>query len=178
MSYSYIATRTGRHFDYFKATLADIDIHDIAQGLANECRFNGQIANFYSVAQHSVYVSQLVAPAFALEGLLHDATEAYCKDIPTPLKVLLTTYQIIERRTDRLIRQKFNLPPFPSYVVKKADLVMLATERRDLDVDTTGNPWPILDGITASDDIAILPLTPPQALSAFMNRYHELTEAL
>ncbi|MEQ1967389.1 HD family hydrolase [Xenorhabdus nematophila] len=178
MSYSYIATRTGRHLNYSHVTSADIDIQDIAQGLANECRFNGQIQNFYSVAQHSVYVSQLVPPEYALEGLLHDATEAYCKDVPSPLKCLLPTYQIIERNIDIAVRRKFGLPIGLSQAVKHADLVMLATERRDLDVDVAGKPWPILTGITASDDIAIMPLTPPQALSAFMNRYHELTEAL
>ncbi|MEQ1966297.1 HD family hydrolase [Xenorhabdus nematophila] len=178
MSYSYIATHTGRHLNYSNVTPADIDIHDIAQGLANECRFNGQIGNFYSVAQHSIYVSQLVPPDFALEGLLHDAAEAYCKDIPSPLKGLLPTYLIIERKIDVAVRRKFSLPVGLSHAVKHADLVMLATERRDLEVDTAGKPWPILTGITASDDIAIMPLTPPQALSAFMNRYHELTGAL
>ncbi|NHB90777.1 HD family hydrolase [Photorhabdus cinerea] len=178
MSYSYIVTRTGRHLNYSNVTPADIDIRDIAQGLANECRFNGQIQNFYSVAQHSIYVSQLVPPEYALEGLLHDAAEAYCKDLPSPLKALLPSYQVIERRIDAIIRLKFNLPVLTSDAVKHADLVMLATERRDLDVDIAGKPWPILTGICASDDIAIMPLTPPQALSAFMNRYHELTEAL
>ncbi|PHM47112.1 hypothetical protein [Xenorhabdus miraniensis] len=174
---SYIATRTGRHFNYANATPADIDIHDIAQGLANECRFNGQISNFYSVAQHSVYVSHLVSPEYALEGLLHDAAEAYCKDLPSPLKALLPSYQVIERRIDAIVRLKFHLPALCSDAIKHADLVMLATERRDLDIDAEGDPWPILAGITASDNITIMPLMPQQAEAAFMNRYHELMGA-
>ena len=64
---SYIATATNKHFYYLDVRIEDIDIQDIATGLANECRFNGQIDNFYSVAQHSVYASYLVAPEFALE---------------------------------------------------------------------------------------------------------------
>ncbi|MBI6329858.1 HD family hydrolase, partial [Proteus mirabilis] len=51
----YIATATNKHFYYLDVRIEDIDIQDIATGLANECRFNGQIDNFYSVAQHSVY---------------------------------------------------------------------------------------------------------------------------
>lgn len=48
---SYIATATNKHFYYLDVRIEDIDIQDIASGLANECRFNGQIDNFYFVAQ-------------------------------------------------------------------------------------------------------------------------------
>ncbi|TDN51124.1 hypothetical protein EC843_104135 [Buttiauxella sp. JUb87] len=96
---------------------------------------NGHLPEFYSVAQHSVLCSQLVAPEFAFEALMHDAAEAYCQDIPAPLKTLLPDYQRIETFVDGLIRFKYNLPPKQSAVVKYADLTMLATERRDLDID-------------------------------------------
>ena len=79
---SYIATSTEKHIDFVNITPDQICIEDIARGLSNECRFAGQLESFYSVAQHSVYVSQIVPPEYALEALLHDAAEAYIKDIP------------------------------------------------------------------------------------------------
>lgn len=74
---SYIATSTGKHIDFVNITPDQICIEDIARGLSNECRFAGQLESFYSVAQHSVYVSQIVLPEYALEALLHDAAESH-----------------------------------------------------------------------------------------------------
>src|SRR5262249_40410739 len=76
----------GVHATPLQPTTAMLRIEDIAQGLAHECRFNGHVREFYSVAEHCVRVSWLVPQAFALEGLLHDASEAYLKDVPSPLK--------------------------------------------------------------------------------------------
>ncbi|RYI03693.1 HD family hydrolase [Proteus mirabilis] len=169
---SYIATATNKHFYYLDVRIEDMDIQDIATGLANECRFNGQIDNFYSVAQHSVYTSYLVAPEFALEALLHDASEAYVKDLPSPLKKLLPEYKLIELRVEKMIRKKFGLPENMSDKVHFADLMMLATEKRDLDIDADSN-WLMLEGIPASD-FAVNPLTPRQAKSLFLRRFNEL----
>ncbi|WP_368909878.1 HD family hydrolase [Proteus penneri] len=142
---SYIATTTtNKHFYYLDVRIEDIDIQDIASGLANECRFNGLIDNFYSVAQHLVYVSYLVAPEYALEALLHDASEAYVKDLPSTI----------------------------SDAVNFADLMMLATEKRDLEIDV-GSNWLMLDDIPESDFV-VNPLTPPQAKSMFLRRFYEL----
>ncbi|WP_337237689.1 HD family hydrolase [Proteus faecis] len=169
---SYIATATNKHFYYLDVRIEDIDIQDIASGLANECRFNGQIDNFYSVAQHSVYVSYLVAPEYALEALLHDASEAYVKDLPSPLKKLLPEYKLIELRVEKMIRKKFGLSESMSDAVHFADLMMLATEKRDLDIDA-GSNWLMLEGIPASD-LVVNPLTPPQAKTLFLRRFNEL----
>ncbi|HAF5811207.1 TPA: HD family hydrolase, partial [Salmonella enterica] len=103
---SFIQTLSGKQFDYLSATIDDIDIEDIAVALSNICRFSGHLPKFYSVAQHSVLCSQLVSPEFAFEALMHDAAEAYCQDIPAPLKALLPDYREIEKRTDQLIRFK------------------------------------------------------------------------
>lgn len=115
-------------------------------------------------------------PEFAFEALMHDAAEAYCQDIPAPLKALLPDYRRIEERVEQLIRAKFSITPDMSAVVKYADLVMLATERRDLDIDD-GSLWPCLEGIPASDIIQIVPLRPGQAYGLFINRFNELTES-
>lgn len=174
---SYISTFTGKHFDFINITMDDICIEDIAQGLSNECRFAGQISQFYSVAQHSVCVSQIVPPEYALEALLHDASEAYCKDLPSPLKALLPEYKVIEKNVQKVICYKWDIPRSISSVVHYADLTMLATERRDLDVDGD-NFWPILEGVPASDLINVSPLSPIQARAMFIYRYNQLTGTL
>lgn len=172
---SYIQTLSGKHFNYMNATIDDIEIEDIATALSHICRFAGHLPEFYSVAQHSVLCSQLVEPEFAFEALMHDAAEAYCQDIPAPLKALLPDYRRVEAFVDELIRFKFNLPLTLSAVVKYADLTMLATERRDLDIDD-GTQWPMLQGIPTSDIIQIVPLRPGQAYGLFMTRFNELME--
>ncbi len=172
---SYISTFTGKHFDFINIIADDICIKDIAQGLSNECRFAGQIDQFYSVAQHSVYVSQIVPQEYALEALLHDASEAYCKDLPSPLKALLPEYKAIEKKVQKVICYKWDIPRIISGVVHYADLTMLATERRDLEVDGD-NFWPILDGVPPSDLITINPLLPIQARAMFIHRYNQLSD--
>lgn len=171
---SWILTASGRHFDYLDPRGEDIDILDIAQGLANECRYAGHTRAFYSVAQHAWLASQIVPPACALEALLHDATEAYCKDIPRPLKQLLPDYRDIEDRVDGAIRAAFGLPFAMSWEVKAADLVMLATERRDL-MPADDTPWPILDGV-APLPRKITAMQPSRAQALFLKRYIQLTE--
>nr|WP_318380469.1 HD family hydrolase [uncultured Enterobacter sp.]DAL63537.1 MAG TPA_asm: putative hydrolases of HD superfamily [Caudoviricetes sp.] len=173
---SFIQTLSGKHFDYLNAQTDDVDIEDIATALSNICRFAGHLPEFYSVAQHSVLCSQIVPTEYAFEALLHDAAEAYCLDIPAPLKRLLPDYRRIETLVDDLIRSKFGLPLHQSDLVKYADLTMLATERRDLEIDD-GTPWLILEGIPASDLIQVVPLRPGQAYGLFMNRFNELSEA-
>lgn len=172
---SYIQTLSGKKFSYQFATADDIDIEDIANALSNICRFAGHLPEFYSVAQHSVLTSLIVPAEFAFEALMHDAAEAYCQDIPAPLKALLPDYQRIETLVDDLIRQKYGINPEQAAVVKYADLVMLATERRDLDIDD-GSVWQVLEGIPTTDVFQITPLRPGQAFGLFMNRFNELKE--
>lgn len=175
MKQNFIQTYTGKKFDYLAATAGDVDIEDIANALSNICRFAGHLPEFYSVAQHSVLCSQIVPAEYAFEALMHDAAEAYVQDIPAPLKALLPDYRQIEKQVDDLIRAKFGLPAEHAPVVKYADLTMLATERRDLEIDD-GTHLEVLDGIPPSDLIQIYPLRPGQAFALFMNRFNELQE--
>lgn len=108
---SFIKTFSGKHFYYDRINKDDIDINDIAVSLSNICRFAGHLSHFYSVAQHAVLCSQLVPQEFAFEALMHDATEAYCQDIPAPLKRLLPDYKQMEEKIDAVIREKYGLPP-------------------------------------------------------------------
>lgn len=175
MKETFIRTFTGKRFDYLTATVDDIDIEDIANALSNVCRFNGHLPEFYSVAQHSVLCSLIVPVEHAFEALMHDAAEAYVQDIPAPLKALLPDYRRIEDQVDGLIRNKFGLPAEHTPVIKYADLTMLATERRDLDIDD-GTAWEILENIPPTDIIQINSLRPGQAYALFIKRFNELLE--
>lgn len=172
ISMTWITTHTGLHFDYQNLNADAVCIEDIAKGLSHECRFTGQLDRFYSVAQHSVECSYVVADKFKLEALLHDAVEAYCKDIPSPLKQLLPDYRLIEDKVDQIIRKKFNLPLTISPEVKQADLILLATEHRDIAND--GKEWPILKNIPLIRK-RIIPLSCNDAYHQFLNRFAELT---
>jgi len=170
---SWILTASARHFNYLDPRPDDIDILDIAQALSNECRFGGHTYAFYSVAQHSWLTSHVVPRKYALEALLHDAQEAYIKDIMSPFKRLLPDYQVIEARVDRVVRSCFGLPSTMTPEVKRADLILLATERRDL-MPHDATPWPILEGVEPLPR-KIVAMQPARAQAIFIKRYVELT---
>ena len=167
-----ILTNSGKHPDFLDPRPEEIEIFDIAVSLSRECRFSGQCREFYSVAQHSVLASRIVPEAFALEALLHDATEAFLRDLSTPLKDLLSEYARIERRLDRVIRRKFGLPGEMSGPVRRADRVLLATEKRDL-MPPDPRDWPILEGIVPLPE-PIVSWAPPVAMERFLHRFAEL----
>ena len=79
-----ITLASGRLFDFLDPHGSDFSIEDIAHGLAHVCRYAGQCRAFFSVAEHSIIVSDLVTE-FAYEALLHDAAEAFIGDITRPL---------------------------------------------------------------------------------------------
>lgn len=169
---SWILTRSGRHPDFLDPRPSEIEIEDIAVALSRDCRFSGQTRESYSVAQHSVLASWIVPEAYALEALLHDATEAFIKDLPRPLKRLLPAYVRIERRLDRVIRNKFGLPEKMSVPVHRADLILLATEKRDL-MPPDPRPWACLEGI-APLPAPIVPWSENVALERFLERFAKL----
>ena len=133
MSNPYIRLRSGKKFHILRPTLSEIDIEDIAHALSNICRFTGHTTSHYSVAQHSCLVSDaLESKELKFVGLLHDASEAYCNDIASPLKKLLPEYIDTENKIQELIARKYKISyPFPA-IVKVIDRVLLATELRDL----------------------------------------------
>ena len=172
---SFMTTVSGRVFD-LEAPRADaLCIEDIAHSLAHICRFGGHTRAHYSVAQHSVHVSQLVPPELALEGLLHDATEAYVGDVISPIKVGLPLYRDLEDRVWEAVAARFDLDPVLPLAVKAADTIMLATEIRDL------RPPPqdpreraYIAGLPAPMPGRIVALDAWQARELFLLRYREL----
>ncbi|MFC7325914.1 hypothetical protein ACFQMF_15205 [Halorubrum rutilum] len=94
-----VETYTGGGFDLYAPDPTDVQLEDIAAGLAHTCRFGGHCRDFYSVAHHSLHVSSELSdatPRLQLLGLLHDAGEAYLGDIPRPLKVEHDVFERIE----------------------------------------------------------------------------------
>lgn len=166
-----ILLQSGRLYDYLSPETNIWTIDDIALGLSNMCRYAGQVKKPYSIAQHSVYVSYVVDQNYALDGLLHDAAEAFLTDIPTPLKALLPDYQKLEERHEAEIFKRFRLeyPMHPH--VKVADMRMLKTEVMQL--KTPSDHWKFLESVSATP-IEIEVWSAKKARKTFLRRYYEL----
>lgn len=88
-----IITASGIQFDVLHPRMDRVDVYDVARSLSHICRYNGHLPGFYSVAEHSVRVSEHLQtsgedPLVCLTGLLHDAAEAYIGDMVRPIKKL------------------------------------------------------------------------------------------
>jgi hypothetical protein len=95
---------------YLRNPRADeVEPADIAHALSLLCRYNGHIDRFYSVAEHCVLLSHAVPEKFALDALLHDATEAYVGDMIRPLKRTMNEYQMVERYVMNAIAERFDI---------------------------------------------------------------------
>jgi hypothetical protein len=125
-----IRTFTGKYVDPFNLQPEDIDIMDIAHALSNQCRFAGHTKRFFSVAQHCVGVTYNLDPETKIYGLLHDASEAYLIDLPTPIKQRLPEYQFAENRAMLAVATAFGLDAlkFQHPDVKMADRMALEAE--------------------------------------------------
>lgn len=177
-------TFTGRPFWPESPRVEDVHIEDIAHALSMICRFGGHTRVFYSVAQHSVLVAQaLGVEGFSaleqLAGLLHDASEAYLGDVVWPVKhtAAMRGYHDLEARCEAVVADAFGLPhPLPS-IVKHFDLVLLATEKRDLTCSPEASV--LLEAAGRADAIAIQPRpykirgwAPHEAEAAFLDLFH------
>lgn len=138
---AWIGLFSGRRIDPFDPHPDDIDIEDIGHALANTARFTGHTKAFYSVAQHSVLVTEQVIKSSgfatmtdAKQALLHDASEAYLCDVARPVKrhPVMAPYREAEARLQAAIQARFGLKPEMPAAVKTADNRMLVTEARQL----------------------------------------------
>ena len=126
---------SGRRLDLLDPSPFDVEIEDIAHGLARVARWNGQTngEHIFSVAQHSVMVEEiagLLRPSLGrtsrLVVLLHDAPEYVVGDMISPFKAVMGgDYKLVETRLMQAIHLRFGLPPVPEEgllaLVKRAD---------------------------------------------------------
>jgi hypothetical protein len=156
-----IPLRSGVYFDFLDPESCEFTIEDVAWGLSNLCRFTGQ-TRFYSVAQHSLHVSEVVAAEFVLN------------DMSKPLKVICPDYCALEKRIMPVVLARFgvDLPLDPR--IKQADIRMLATEQQQLwDGSVAGDRWQFTYGREPYP--IILPAWgPDEARQRFMDRFHQL----
>jgi len=167
-----ITVHSGKYFDILDPVSFEYEIEDIATALSNLCRYTGHVDHFYSVAEHSVLVSQLVPPKLALCGLLHDASEAFLGDISSPLKQLLPNYKDIENNVQEQIAKAFNLPwPFPEDI-HVADKKLYWAERKTL-APGVDSLWHQERG--PARKVEVKGFLPKEARKMFINRYKEIT---
>lgn len=129
---TWLGTVSGKKIDLLNPDPQQITLEDIAFALDNIPRFNGHTTQPWTVLDHSVAVARLVAPHLRLQALLHDASEAYICDMPSPLKRLIgAAYVDVERRIQGAIGWKFGVSLVElDDAVKQADAIMLMTEHQ------------------------------------------------
>ncbi len=136
---------SGRRLDLLDPSPLDVEISDIAQGLARVARWNGQTRgdHAFSVAQHSLMVEEIVgrlasAPPQTLQlALLHDAPEYVIGDMISPFKAVVGGgYKTVEARLESAIHIRFGLPPVTprtiKTLIKRADQIAAYFEATEL----------------------------------------------
>lgn len=168
---SWIQTYSGGRFWPLDPRADEVKLIDIAQALANKCRYAGHCTRFYSVAEHSVLVSRAVPAEHAMWALLHDAGEAYLADIPRPVKRFLPEWKPIEAAVMRAVCEHFGLPEDEPAAVKAADTAILTDEMKAI-MAPPPEPW--THGFPAGTGLIVRGLAPEDARTAFLDRYEEI----
>lgn len=118
---------SGRELDFLNIQISAIHIDDIIRGLAWQFRFNGHMIWPMTVAQHSIEVARRIEDMthdnkMMRTAFLHDATEAYMRDIPRPLKNLIPAFEVWESKVYSGIAEKFDLyDPIPEMIIQADD---------------------------------------------------------
>ena len=177
---TWMQTYTGLAFDLLNPTPEAICIEDIAHHLSQINRYTGASRKPITVAQHCVRVGMLLPPRLRLPGLLHEPEEAYLNDWSSPLKVVFRQIapQIFPLLVDpikRAVEARFGLE-WLTYEdraeIKRADLIMLATEKRDQLGPSPRDDWAASSGHPlqeASSDERLAMRSPWSAADAEFN---------
>lgn len=186
-----ILLRSGNYLDLSNPDCSRVEPVDIASGL-RQPRFCGQTPQLYTIAQHSLLVLKLVEPIASQIGserghqlrwcaLMHDAAEAFIHDITRPLKNQLPDYRIIEAELEKRLAAVFRIKwtDYRKSIVKRADLLALAIEQRDL-LGNTHN-WPCFDTVDRSelDHVSIRRCwSADEAQARFLDTFFDLQSTL
>lgn len=180
---AYIETFTGKKF-YLFGEIADSDIDwiDIAHALSMQCRYNGHCNRFYSVAEHSTIMSHILPKEFALYALIHDGSEAYLSDIPSPFKPFLSNYKELEMKVQTRIYEVAGLKPVEPDEVREVDRAMLLLEAEHL-LHSRGKDWTTYaelkgyyDKWMSNRSWMIWCWSPERAREMWLKRFYQLME--
>lgn len=183
---------SGRRLDLLDPSPFDIEIEDIAHGLARVARWNGQTVgeHAFSVAQHSCVVEAITVhlkpdlqPRWRLAALLHDASEYVIGDMISPFKSALgMNYTAFEARLESAIHVRFGLPPKSPLAVKtlikKADRACAFYEATQLAGFDRAESLKLFGSPPAGYDLVIDPLPAPTAQGLYLERYRALARAV
>ena len=166
-----IITASGFAIDLAAPDATGLPIEDVARALAYEPRWRGATRQFYSVAEHSVLVSSLVPSRLAYDALFHDVLEFLTGDMSSPMKAHLGRDELKAKLApiEAALAQWFGYG-VDDPAVKRADLIAMATELRDL-LPPAWMDWGHLPD-PAVEKIA--PVGPERAYDLFLARYEEV----
>lgn len=179
---------SGRRLDLLDPSPLDIEIDDIAHGLARVARWNGQTRgdHAFSVAQHSLIVEQIVGyikPELTahdrLTALLHDGSEYVIGDMISPFKNALgVDYRTFEDRLERAIHIRFGLRPKTDpnlkKLIKRADLACAFFEATQLAGFENGESLTLFGAPPLGFHIEIEPWSAGKAQRAYVDRHNAL----
>jgi 5'-deoxynucleotidase YfbR-like HD superfamily hydrolase len=182
---------SGRRLDLIDPSPMDIEIEDIAHGLARVARWNGQTLgeHAFSVAQHSLVVEEVMAhvkpdiePRWRLAGLLHDASEYVIGDMISPFKAALgLDYRRFEERLESAIHIRFGLPakvpPHIKALIKAADRACAYFEATQLAGFSPKEALGLFGAPPPGYELAIESLAPALVQTRYIQRFHVLSEA-
>lgn len=180
---SFMATRGKRRVDAFEILTDDMELEVIAHSLSQINRFTGHLDVPYSVGQHSVWVSEKIESMggdlnMQRMGLMHDGSESFLSDIPSPYKKLLPDYRRLENKFQNVIYKAFGIATdVDLHLLHYCDMLAGLTEARDLHpFDFSELPWVIEEKWNAlvAAQRTILPLSWSQVKDLFIHRAKHL----
>lgn len=183
---------SGRRLDLGDPSPFDVEIEDIAHGLARVARWNGQTNSrfAFSVAQHSLIVEQIarylkpnLALRWQLAALLHDAPEYVIGDMISPFKAMLGEgYKVVEKRLETAVHLRFGLPSeLPKtvhHLIKRADRMCAWFEAQQIAGFSAEEARKYFLNPPAGLNIEIEPLSARKSQTAFLIRFRQLQAAI
>ena len=170
----------GGMFDPFAPEADKIDLDTISLVLSNNCRFNGHVLEFYSIAQHSVLVAHLAPHDLAAQemALLHDADEVFgIPDLITQVKKEFPNIKAVQAAIGAAIEERFNLDAASHLRIKPADRQALLLEKDRLKTKVDASHWKSWSaGLEVPEGITIDPLPPRAARALYQDAIKRVFE--